>query len=262
MERHFILKNSIGTLGMEDEALQTTWILLSSGVVSSIIAFIFNGLIFCKLVNSSMHPFKSILISTEDEMKKSLKSLNHHVLVPYILRDMPNAVIQNQKEELIKVKIPTQIAKEECGDGKQAEIVGDVHCYHQDESEEAVIAKHEAKEEFTDTFVEQDQENYIQKDVSDKVSKVDVSVPQTEQSVQVKVPKNIHPDTEKQAKVSRLQKVTKGHQKDETDNACEDPIKHHDDKQSEDANLSAIRKTEMQRSLQELDKLENRLPYN
>ena len=50
MERHFILKNSIGTLGMEDEALQTTWILLSSGVVSSIIAFIFNGLIFCILL--------------------------------------------------------------------------------------------------------------------------------------------------------------------------------------------------------------------
>ena len=213
---------------MEDEALKTIYILLSSGVAVSIIAFILSALIFCKLVNSSMHPFKSILITTEDEMKKALKSLTYHATIT-ILSNMPDAVIEMPKEELMQVRTPTPI----------------VHSHHQDVSEESAsqllaLKPISDKELVVSAQVHHDDLQHKTEDQQDEGETI------TEQTgLLTKELMEAETADAEQAQVTRSTNLNKRDQKGVANLACETPVTQHDDKPSEDE-VNVVNKSQSQ----------------
>ena len=65
-QRHLLLKGSIGTLGIEDEAMATIWKIIGLAVPFFIIGPILMSCMF-KWLNSSQHPCQAII---EDEVAK------------------------------------------------------------------------------------------------------------------------------------------------------------------------------------------------
>ena len=65
-QRHLLLKGSIGTLGIEDEAMATIWTIIGLAVPFFIIGPILMSCMF-KWLNSSQHPCRAII---EDEVAK------------------------------------------------------------------------------------------------------------------------------------------------------------------------------------------------
>ena len=68
-QRHQLLEQSIGTMDIENLALQQLWITLSVGIVSLIFGSILSCIMF-KWINGSLHPYIEIIADQIKEVKK------------------------------------------------------------------------------------------------------------------------------------------------------------------------------------------------